>query len=1140
MTNSTTDQGKTANRLAQETSPYLLQHAHNPVDWYPWGPEALERAEREDKPILLSVGYSACHWCHVMERECFENPRIAALMNASFVCIKVDREERPDIDDVYMAATVAITGSGGWPMTVFCTPEQTPFFAGTYFPPTDYNGRPGFATLLQRIATLWEDDRDALYRQAGELRDHLLRLTAVEPAQSVSAQSLELATGHLARNFDAEWGGFGGAPKFPPYQAIELLMRQYARTENAQLLEMLTRTLDAMYQGGVYDHVGGGFARYSTDERWLVPHFEKMAYDNAQFARVYTAAFQLTKNPSYATVVRETLDYVMRDMQDVAGGYYSSQDADSEGEEGKYFVFTPRELRSVLEAEEVRAFCAYFDITDAGNWEGKSIPNTPKSLADVATDLSLGVEELQALLRVAKAKVYDYRKLRPAPATDDKILTAWNGLMIGAMAEAARVFGNTEYLTSAVRAANYVWSHLRREDGKLLRTARHGKAHTPAVLEDYAYLGDAFVDLYEASADATWLTRAHDLGRILLSDFLDQDSATFFQTSHDHESLIVRTRDGNDGALPNAGAVAARLLSRLGHHFDEPRLRDAAIASVRAYGHAIARRPHAFLSALIAADDLLVSPVQLYFAGDATQSDVAALRAAAAQVYLPTRTIVHGASTASGAAAWQSLPKVSAAALYICRNYACQLPVTAVDAVAPELLAAAQATYRDRSAALTLPVLAGRATAEGTQRYLARRDVVKTSTRKLGTREPVYVSRIGFGTQRVIDGVAEHQRALQLALQNGCNLIDTAHVYGAGASERAVGNAVSELCRRGELQRDEVVLVTKVMVGANAPDLATQLDQSLARLNVETVDVCLLHNPESLLESSSHDEALTTLGAAFAALENARGAGKVVRYGVSSHVIAKPDSPLSIVELVRVAREAGAPHFEIVQVPQNPSETDASEPRWLQLLTNLGLHMLTHRALDTIEAGEPRRLFDAPEDPASPAFGTSLEAVSALEHEFRAQLGAVLAAVPNLELEPGRLFTWSERIGARELRSREQWNEFERGPLAKEFTRVLSALDRAFSGKQIGQLWQSWRGRYTNALETLILAARQAASEATNRRNRTLRETLEKSAPEYLPKATLAQLAVDYASTQPLVVSTVVGMRTPAYAKELTDLLHLG
>lgn len=1124
------------NRLASETSPYLLQHARNPVDWYPWGPEALERAEREDKPILLSVGYSACHWCHVMERECFENPTIAALMNASFVCIKVDREERPDIDDVYMAATIAITGAGGWPMTVFCTPEQTPFFAGTYFPPEDRQGRPGFATLLQRIARLWDEDRDALYRQGGELRDHLLRQSTLEAAQSVSAQSLELATGYLARGFDAKWGGFGTAPKFPPAMALHLLMRQFSRTGNSQLLEMVTRTLDSMARGGMYDHVGGGFARYSTDERWLVPHFEKMLYDNAQLARVYLHAHRLTGNAEYAAVVRETLDYVLREMHAPDGGYYSAQDADSEGEEGKYFVFTPRELRGVLEPEEVRLFCAYYDITDAGNWEGMSIPNTPRALLEVASELGLSVDEAQALLRTAKAKVLEYRQERVAPDTDDKVLTGWNGLMIGAMSEAARVFAEEVYLHSATRAAEYIWSTLRTQDGKLLRTTRKGHPHVAAVLEDYAYLADALVDLYEATAETAWLTRAHELAETLLTDFLDSDTGTFFQTSHHHEALIVRVRGSNDGALPDAGTAAARALLRLSRHLDEPRLAEAAVTYVRAHGNRLARKPHAYLSTLLLVDDLLTPDVQLLFNGPNTETP--ALRRAAAQVYLPNATVSHAAENT--ASRWKNTPTSAGPALYICRSYTCQAPVTEASDVALALRDALRHTYSERAPYVALPAIPGHATATATLDYLTRHGVAPTSIRKLGLQFPVSVSRIGFGMQRVLETVDDHQAALRLALTSGCNVIDTAHVYGSGSSERAAGSVLAELQRKNALRREEVVLITKVTLGVPEMNIDRQLDESLARMNIATVDVCLLHNPESLLEKHSKEEALRLIGEGFASLEQAAKAGKVVRYGVSSHVLATPNAPISIVELKQAATAAGAARFEIVQVPLNPVEADASQPGWLQLLTNLNLQMLTHRALDTVKDGAVQRLFDAPTDPASPSFGSAVDAVASLEHEFRAQLGAVLAAVPDVELKPQQLLTWSERIGAAQIQSREQWNEFERGPLAKELTGVINALDRAFAGKQLGQLWRSFRERYTDAMEVLILASRQVASEATNRRNRDIRETLLETAPSYLSNPSLAQLAVHYSSTQPLVVCTLVGMRMPEFARELTEVLRLG
>lgn len=1150
MADQSAERTPSTNRLAKETSPYLLQHATNPVDWYPWGPEALERAANEDKPILLSIGYSACHWCHVMERECFANPTIAELMNRFFVCIKVDREERPDLDDVYMAATVAITGAGGWPMTVFCTPEQTPFFAGTYFPPNDHQGRPGFATLLRRIAQLWETDRDSLYRQGGELRDHLLRQSAPDPAQTVTAQSLELATGHLARTFDERYGGFTPAPKFPPTQALELLMRQFARTGNAQLLTMLTRTLDAMHRGGIYDHLGGGFARYSTDERWLVPHFEKMLYDNAQLARVYVHAYQITGNPAYALVVRETLDYVLREMQSEGGGYFSSQDADSEGEEGKYFVFTPRELRTVLEAEEVRLFCAYYDITEAGNWEGKSIPHTPRQLPEVAAELGLGLDDAQRLLQVAKTKVFEYRKQRVPPATDDKILTGWNGLMISAMARAARVLDAEAYQQSAVRAAEFIWNHLRREGGRLLRSARGERKHVNAVLEDYAYLADALIDLYETTGEARWLVHAKELGDILQSDFLDSDTGAFFQTSHEHESLIIRVRDGNDGALPNAGSVAARALLRLSNHYGDSQLRDVAVRCVRGYGIGITRKPHAYLSILHVVDDLLTPAVQLRFAGQGAL--LRPLQHAAAQVYLPHSVVHYDGSlpgdvwytASSDSAPLESVSLESAPepgpALYICRNYACLRPVTAVAEVAPTLKEALTQNYAERAGYVALPAVEGHATAEGTRRYFERHDVSSASVRTLGVETPVSVSRIGFGAQRVFESISDHQRALHVALLNGCNLVDTAYIYGNGSSERAVGNVLAELFRKQEVARDEVVVITKLTLDPKAPPFAQQLERSLTRLNLATVDVCLIHNPESLLEWHSTEATLSRINDALMFLEDAVKQGKVLRYGLSSHVIHLPDAPISVADIHAAARAANATHFEVVQVPLNAEETEAAQPRWLELLSRLDLQMLTHRPLDTLKDGVIQRLFDAPEDPTSPSFASAVDAVLALEHEFRARLGAVLGAVPGINLNPQQLLTWGERIGAQQIQSRERWNEFERGPLAQELPSVISALDRAFAGKQIGQLWQSWRERYTNAMETLILAARQAASEATNRRNRGIRETLRETAPPYLVKPSLAQLAVDYASTQPLVVSTLVGMRMPEFARELTGLLSLG
>ncbi|HEY3253819.1 MAG TPA: thioredoxin domain-containing protein, partial [Polyangiaceae bacterium] len=420
---------KHQNRLVSETSPYLLQHAHNPVAWYPWGPEALARAAAENKPILLSIGYAACHWCHVMERESFEDEAIAAQMNESFVCIKVDREERPDLDEIYMAATVALSGSGGWPMTVFLTPEQQPFFAGTYFPPVDKYGRPGFPTLLQNITELWQSDRKTLLEQAAELSAHVAQQARVSAPLAIGREALQSAARQLHGSYDALHGGFGKAPKFPPCAALSLLLRHHRNVPDASLLEMITGTLDGMKNGGMYDHLGGGFARYSTDERWLVPHFEKMLYDNAQLASVYLDAYQVTRDPEYARVARETLDYVIREMQEPNGAYFSATDADSEGVEGKFFVWSQAEVLEILGPEAGRHFAAYYDVSAKGNWEGQNVLNTPRPLARVAEELSMPEPVLRAELERSRKQLYQARKLRVPPLLDDKLLSSWNGLM---------------------------------------------------------------------------------------------------------------------------------------------------------------------------------------------------------------------------------------------------------------------------------------------------------------------------------------------------------------------------------------------------------------------------------------------------------------------------------------------------------------------------------------------------------------------------------------------------------------------------------------------------------------------------------------------------------------------------------------
>ncbi|MDB4976184.1 MAG: hypothetical protein JWN48_4525 [Myxococcaceae bacterium] len=679
-----------ANRLAHETSPYLLQHAHNPVDWYPWGSAALERATREDKPVLLSIGYAACHWCHVMERESFEDPTIAALMNQHFVCIKVDREERPDLDDIYMAATVAMTGQGGWPMTVFLTPDQRPFYAGTYFPPTSRYGRPGFGDLLTRIAEVWRDERSGIEEQATELTNAVrTQLSVVAPA-SIASDASELAVKQLSDAYDERWGGFGRAPKFPPSPALRLLLRQYASRGDERALAMARGTLDGMRRGGMYDHVAGGFARYSTDERWHVPHFEKMLYDNAQLARVYVEAFQVTGLADYREVACETLDYTLRELQSPEGGFYSATDADSEGVEGKFFCFTEAELRALLEEPAASLFCAYYGVLPEGNWEGSNVLWTPRPLADVARDLGLleataelegELERLRTLLSAARRRVYEARQLRVPPLLDDKILVSWNALLIGALAEAARVFAEPRYRLAAERAADDLLTRFVRPDGGLYRTARGPKVHLDAYLEDYAFLGVALIELYESGASESYLERALALAERMRADFGD-DEGGFFHTARDHEPLIARSRDAQDGAAPNASASAAELCARLSYHFDRSDLRELAARTVERSGALIPRSPRAFASTLAVADFLTRGPVEVALIGPAGQPETAALARAIAQVYLPNRILAHQPDPTAGSA----LPLLSGKTLlrgrpaaYVCRDFACESPSSEPD-----------------------------------------------------------------------------------------------------------------------------------------------------------------------------------------------------------------------------------------------------------------------------------------------------------------------------------------------------------------------------------------------------------------------------------------------------------------------------
>jgi uncharacterized protein len=650
------------NRLIDETSPYLLQHAHNPVDWYAWGPEALERAAQEDKPILLSIGYSACHWCHVMEHESFENEAIAELMNRNFVNIKVDREERPDLDQIYMTAVQIMTGSGGWPMTVFLLPTGEPIFGGTYFPPDDRYGRPGFRRVLEAIAEAYRNRRAEIVENAKGFREHLSRQTfQKKEGERIDASLLDTAYRAMASRFDPREGGFGGAPKFPPSMSIDFLLRYHHRTGDEHALHMATLTLDKMAYGGMYDQVGGGFHRYSTDDHWLVPHFEKMLYDNALLARVYVDAYRSTGDQLYKRIAEETLDFVVREMRDPNGAFYSTQDADSEGVEGKFYVWSNDEFRRVV-GEDANTLADYFDVTAHGNWEETNILHVTRPPD----------QQTQAKVEAAKKKLYAAREKRVKPGRDEKVLTDWNGLMLRAFAEAAAHLGRHAYRVIAEANANFILNTL--WDGShLLHTYKDGRARFNGYLDDYANLADGLFALYELTFDFKWLDAAVRITDRMIEQFWD-DNGGFYFTGRDHESLLTRTKDFFDNATPSGNSVAADVLLKLSAVSDRQDYREKA-ESIFLTSAGLLKQYASGFGRLLAAFDFYVGPSKEVALIGSAEPFLSILR----KRYTP-RLVVAGGSD-DRVALLRNRPMVSGQpTAYVCENFTCKQPVTDVAA----------------------------------------------------------------------------------------------------------------------------------------------------------------------------------------------------------------------------------------------------------------------------------------------------------------------------------------------------------------------------------------------------------------------------------------------------------------------------
>jgi uncharacterized protein YyaL (SSP411 family) len=673
-----------ANHLINETSPYLLQHAYNPVDWYPWGEAAFEKARAENKPVLLSVGYSACHWCHVMAHESFEDEEIAKLMNENFVNIKVDREERPDVDQIYMNAVQMMTHHGGWPMTVFLTPDAVPFYGGTYYPPQDRYNMPGFPRVLSGVAEAYRDRQADILETGTSLVKELQRLSAASGAdQPIEPELLQAAYVGIIRNYDSINGGFGGAPKFPPAMTLEFLLRTHARTGNGEALEMVGYTCEKMANGGMYDQIGGGFHRYSTDARWLVPHFEKMLYDNALLSRVYLHYFQVTQDQKARAVVEGILDYVLREMTHPEGGFYSTQDADSEGHEGKFFVWDFEEIRSAVSDEQAGLFCSYYNITEEGNFEGKNIPNVTRPLEELATQYNVPAAALEESIKDSRRKLFELREQRIKPDRDEKIITAWNGLMMASFAEAGVVLDRPDYTEAAVRNAEFMISNLRRDEA-LLRTWKDGVAKFNAYLEDYAFLSEGLMTLFETTGQFRWLTKALALTDQMIADFWDEEAGAFFFTGKSHENLIVRSKDFFDNATPSGNSVAALVLIKAALFTGRENYRNLATATLREIADQARRYPSGFGYALSAVDLLLSTPKEVAIIGS-NAIDLEPMLGEVWRGYLPNK-VVAASYGHDLLPLWEGRTMIDGKpTAYVCENYVCKRPVTELSELAEQL-----------------------------------------------------------------------------------------------------------------------------------------------------------------------------------------------------------------------------------------------------------------------------------------------------------------------------------------------------------------------------------------------------------------------------------------------------------------------
>ncbi len=683
---------KKSNKLINEKSPYLLQHAYNPVDWYPWSEDAFEKAKREDKPVFLSIGYSTCHWCHVMEKESFEDNDVAALMNELFVSIKVDREERPDIDGIYMTVCQILTGSGGWPLTIIMTPDKKPFFAGTYFPKEERFGRIGMMSLTRGISNVWKNKRDEISKSVEQISAALNSELFKQTNEELNEGTLDKAFNNFVNRFDSENGGFGNAPKFPTPHNFLFLLRYWKRKNSGKALEMVEKTLNKMYKGGIYDHVGFGFHRYSTDKVWLVPHFEKMLYDQALLTIAYTETFQAVKKDIYKEAAAEILDYVLRDMTLPDGGFYSAEDADSEGIEGKFYLWKIEEIENILGKDDADLFIKIFDIKNEGNWNdpvhaentGTNILHLKQDINIIAEELNTDEDKLKQTIKTIKEKLFHYREQRIHPFKDTKILTDWNGLMISAFAKAAQVFDKTEYYEAAEKAVYFILKNLVNNEGRLLHRFKDGESGILANADDYAFFIAGLLDLYEAGFNSSYLKTAIDLNSDFINYFWDEEEGGFYFTPNDGEKLLIRQKEIYDGAVPSGNSVEALNLLRIGRITGNTDYEKKASTIFKTFSGIIENSPQAFTQALVALDFALGPSKEIIISGQKSSPVTKEMLKTIREKYIPNKIVILSTEPKDQMEIISPLlreytPQDNKTVVYICENYKCNMPITTLE-----------------------------------------------------------------------------------------------------------------------------------------------------------------------------------------------------------------------------------------------------------------------------------------------------------------------------------------------------------------------------------------------------------------------------------------------------------------------------